>query len=350
VLASLHSYTLQQLENLPKHVKLVVIHPKYRRQRWVLSSLLPDALYVCFRGADLTLDQLEAQFHESSRFIDTNSESVSWIVLDECDRAQEESLDDLLRKLVGVVQDGHVVVFGRSVPACVRRDPAIRSLTAIIPTDETSALIDYTQRSSDAPRLLEVTSLGVGSVLLDGESKDSWNGELARALLFFLVDGGSVSRDDIFAALWPQLDVHEATNVFHVTKRKIADRLDELNITQFRSGVYQVAPNIELNYDVQSFLRAVEASAQANSVEEAEQYLVQALAFYRHDFLITLDTAWVRQRRQALRRIYSQALRDLANLLEKKPDINPQLLTTLRVRAAAADDRDNDLTAPVRSR
>ena len=34
-----------------------------------------------------------------------------------------------------------------------------------------------------------------------------------------------VTRDEIFETFWPGLPTKEATNVFHVTKRKISERL-----------------------------------------------------------------------------------------------------------------------------
>ena len=61
MLASLRARTLQQIQNLPVDKKLVVIQSNYLHQHWVLNEFLQDSIYVCFQGANLGPDELEAQ-------------------------------------------------------------------------------------------------------------------------------------------------------------------------------------------------------------------------------------------------------------------------------------------------
>lgn len=76
----------------------------------------------------------------------------------------------------------------------------------------------------------------------------SWDGRLPQALFHFLVDKYPVTRDEIFLAFWPELSVKEATNVFHVTKRKIAQAVGT-EVTRYASGFYWLADNLELFHD-----------------------------------------------------------------------------------------------------
>ncbi len=72
---------------------------------------------------------------------------------------------------------------------------------------------------------LEIYSLGRGYAFVNGREITNWDGALPRNLFFYFVDHALVTRDEIFATFWPNLSVKEATNVFHVTKRKISERI-----------------------------------------------------------------------------------------------------------------------------
>jgi hypothetical protein len=342
MLASLRARTLQQIQTLPTDKKLVVIQSNYLHQHWVLNEFLQDSIYVCFQGANLGRDELEAQLQAVLTHQEEKLGKLAWVVLDECDRAQEAAFDGFLRRLLQEVRGGRMLILSRDTPLCVRSDSDLHGYSCLIPSDDGWMLMDYSQRPTNAGKLLEVRGLGRGQVVLDGRNIENWDGELARALLFFLVDGEAVPRSDIFEAFWPTLGAHEATNVFHVTKRKIAERLGQRNLTKFRGGLYHVAPDIEVKYDVRMFLQAVENSAQADSRTDAEVFLRQAVVLYRRDFLSSLDSRWALKRRQELLRVYGKALGSLADVLEQKPDAHQGEIETLRHRATAAISRADD--------
>src|SRR5262249_51927401 len=68
---------------------------------------------------------------------------------------------------------------------------------------------------------IDIHAFSHGNVLAEGVPVTDWNGPLVRNLFYYLVDHPMVTRAEIFETFWPELPVKEATNVFHVTKRKI---------------------------------------------------------------------------------------------------------------------------------
>jgi two-component SAPR family response regulator len=162
--------------------------------------------------------------------------------------------------------------------------------------------------------LLEVRALGSGQVLIDGRQITQWDGALPRSLFFYFVDRGMTTRDEVFATFWPELSTREATNVFHVTKRKISEILG-VDLTVYSSGFYRISPEIELHYDVVAFGESVQNSAVAEP-EEAYELLDRAIALHERDFLSAVDQAWANKRRDELRRTYVDALTAQARIYE----------------------------------
>src|SRR5690606_35142968 len=149
-----------------------------------------------------------------------------------------------------------------------------------------------------------------GRVLLNGKSVDNWDGVLPRSLFFYMVDRGMTTRNEIFDTFWPNLSTREATNVFHVTKRKISEVLG-LDLTTYWSGFYRISPNIELSYDVVLFTELVQNSA-ISSGEDAITKLNSAIELYQGQFLYGMDMNWTYHRRSELNEDYSDAIATLA--------------------------------------
>lgn len=193
--------------------------------------------------------------------------------------------------------------------ACLDNTDSVLTLPAA-PAD---MLLDYLRPDNDRV-LLEVHALGAGQVLINGRQVDQWDGALPRALFFYFVDRGMTTRDEVFTTFWPELSTREATNVFHVTKRKISEILNE-DLTIYSSGFYRVSPNIDLYYDVIAFAEAVQNSAVLEG-EAAETLLQRAIGLYERDFLRDFDQPWAVRRRNELRVTYVDALTALARIYE----------------------------------
>src|SRR5260370_15199033 len=131
--------------------------------------------------------------------------------------------------------------------------------------------------------LLEVYALGLGHASINGRKIDRWDGALPRSLFFYFIDRGMVTRDEIFQTFWPTLSIREATNVFHVTKRKISEILG-FDLTVYWSGFYRISPDIDLYYDVVKFVEDVQNSVVAND-HDGIQLLERAIDLSRGLFL-----------------------------------------------------------------
>ena len=191
----------------------------------------------------------------------------------------------------------------------------------------------------DDPALgqLEVYALAGGHVYIDGRPVTRWEGSLPRHLFYYFVDHPMVTRDEIFSIFWPKLGVKEATNVFHVTKRKISERLGH-ELTQYSAGFYTHSPKLMIHYDVRLF---EESARQAlNNDTDAPNLWYNAVKLYRSDFLPKIDLPWVRERRAALRQQYAQVLINLGRYHRGNDELEQALGYLLRALRVKPDWED----------
>ncbi|MDX2160163.1 MAG: BTAD domain-containing putative transcriptional regulator [bacterium] len=329
----------QQLQALGADVRLVLIHPNFTQQHVILPALLERALYVRFHGTALTSDMLHAQLSQAAAHLtgSTDIQGYRAVILDEGDRAQPPHLDTFLQNLLTTGLP-RIYVFSRAVPPLVLVDEAVRKITRMLPTSESLMLWDYAQRSDSSGILLEVRALGDGRVQLNSQPIQSWDGLLPRMLFFFLVDRGMVTRNEIFETFWPNLTVREATNVFHVTKRKISEVLGA-DLTVYWSGFYHISPRIHLSYDAIAFTQLMQDSS-VMSLEESARLVRLAVDLYRGDFLASIDMPWAERRRQDLRQMYGEALVTLAKATEYAGDLRGALGLFLRASTVHVQRED----------
>jgi DNA-binding SARP family transcriptional activator len=309
------------LRDLASDYRIVVLHPNYAQQHICFSTLTGDegSLYIRLDGKNLTRRQLEEQL-DAALEAQTNQSglgNIKQVVLDECDRALPEDFEAFVVDLLNQIGSGRLVLATRVPPHALLENNDLREQTVFVPVEETLMLWDYAQRNTSEKKvLLEVRALGTGRVLRDGKSVENWDGLLPRSLFFYLVDKGMTTRNDIFETFWPTLSVREATNVFHVTKRKISEVLG-VDLTVYWSGFYHISPEIELSYDVVRFSEMLQDSAVA-PIDEASDLLQRANSLYRDDFLTSLDMPWVENRRRELRQSYGEALIALGKTKEQQ--------------------------------
>src|SRR5258708_5093347 len=158
---------------------------------------------------------------------------------------------------------------------------------------------------------LEVYGFGTGHVYIDGLPIETWDGPLPRNLFFYFIDHPMITRDEIFETFWPSLATREATNVFHVTKRKVSERLG-YELTTYSGGFYRLSDELQLHYDVANFER--DAAISRDDSSAAMPSLCQAVHLYHHEFLHTNDMPWISQRREQLQLGYAEALISLARI------------------------------------
>jgi two-component SAPR family response regulator len=235
------------------------------------------------------------------------------IIMDAVDNLRSASCNAFLSTLTEYLPaQNKIVLIGRAwLPDLV----AVKAHAVCYPISEAAMLFDYADLPADGGRLLEVYAQGNGRVLVDGAEIGAWEGQLPRALFYFFVDRGIVTRDEIFQSFWPELSEREATNVFHVTKRKVHALLG-FNLMVYQNGYYRIAPEIDLRYDVTLFLTQIQHSEIAET-EEAIALLENAVRLYRQDFLVGLNAEWINARRVALRNQLAEAFGALGRLYER---------------------------------
>jgi two-component SAPR family response regulator len=172
---------------------------------------------------------------------------------------------------------------------------------------------------------LETYAFGRGHVLVNGQPVTNWDGALPRNLYFYFIDNPLVTRDQIFETFWPELPVKEATNVFHVTKRKISERIGmkieepgSYELTQYGSGFYTPSDKLVRHYDVHDFEAAVERALLTMDEREEILLLSRAIDLYRAPFLQGIEMRWMIARRDRLKTLYGQALISLARIAKRR--------------------------------
>lgn len=166
---------------------------------------------------------------------------------------------------------------------------------------------------------IEVQALGQGFVWVNGRLLEQWDGALPRYLFFYFMDNQMVQRAQIFTAFWPDMEKDDATNVFHVTKRKITeaicrcvDDVENCELTRYLSGYYRPNPDIIRHYDVNEFEDYLDRAANTDTIEERDRYLKLAVHLHRAPYLAGIDLPWVVERRRKLMSRHVDALTTLA--------------------------------------
>lgn len=253
--------------------------------------------------------------------------------LDEIDRIPH---DDIFRDFVFTLVDSlpqHVqlVVNSRLLTYHPWVDLVERGDATVLGTSFRRNNLMFTVEETPKPQL-EIYAFGRGHVLVNGREITNWDGALPRNLFFFFVDNNLVTRDEIFEVFWPKLSIKEATNVFHVTKRKITERIstnvvgdDNYELTQYSAGFYKPSDKVVRHYDVADFTEALDQALTSSDDRERETLYRRAIDIYKAPFLETIDMPWVMERREKLRLMYADALIGMGRLRRDVEDYETAL-------------------------
>lgn len=304
MLAKLRQIALDQIARLNDETRIVIVSTRYRSLHLIISDLLRSypTGYLALEGSDLNPDDLRSQIDGC---IAQMAPGMSWLIIDECDRARPESIVIALQELLADSRIHRVILFSRDLPTEVLTTGSLRAASAILPHYERLMLQDYLRRDSKR-QLLEVCAFDGGRVYLDGKPIKNWDGVLPRLLFFYLVDRGMATRGEIFETFWPEMPKREATNVFHVTKRKVNEILG-MDLTTYWSGYYRISNDLELRYDAILFTEMIQNSLVASG-DQAADYLTHAATLYRGHFLNNHPMPWIQRRHQEMREEFADAL------------------------------------------
>ncbi len=250
------------------------------------------------------------------------------LFIDELDRvSMDADFNQCIKALIGALPANVQIAFSsRLLMYQPWYDMVAGGEAVVLGTEQRRDDLMFTVESSPKPQL-EVYAFGRGHALVNGQPITNWDGALPRNLFFFFMDRPLVTRDEIFSTFWPDLSVKEATNVFHVTKRKITERISmkipdgtNYELTQYNSGFYMPSEKLVRHYDVGDFQDTVEKALVANSEREEIALLNRAIDIYRAPFLQTVDMPWVLERRDSLRQSYAQALIQMGRVWSRRGD------------------------------
>ncbi|HEX3054485.1 MAG TPA: bacterial transcriptional activator domain-containing protein [Aggregatilineaceae bacterium] len=361
------SYASEQLRSLPAHVTLLILHPDFHGQHRLFAPVLADldttTIFLTVPSpnypfeaflADLR-DALQAQLNVEPPKLPKSAEDAAstiarflkpygrvTLIIDAYDSTQRDEAAPFIAALARQIPDGsRIMLSARELPMDLLEHEELQGRIALLPTNADKMMLDYAQ--SGRKTVLEVRALGPGRVLINGRLVEHWDGVLPRTLFFYFVDRGMTTRDEIFQTFWPNLSTREATNVFHVTKRKISEILGT-DLTVYWSGFYRISPELDLHYDVVKFAESVQNAAVAPD-EEAIAMLQTAIELYHGPFLSTMDQTWVLDRRGELAMTYAEALTGLARIY-KTHDVKVNALGYY-LRAAATSPQREDLARSI---
>ncbi len=164
---------------------------------------------------------------------------------------------------------------------------------------------------------VQAFALGRGSVMV-GERQVSdleWRSEKSKEMLFFLLARReAVTKEDIFAALWPDLSESKCNSNFHSSLYRLRRALFHECVVRTKDGAYELNPRGVVTTDVDAFNKAMLEADLAREEGSRAASLERAVAVYKGPFLASTYSEWVEPLRRELEDRYIEALNELAAL------------------------------------
>jgi len=136
-----------------------------------------------------------------------------------------------------------------------------------------------------------------------------WSYAKPRELMFLLAASPPMTKDQIAAALWPDLARQQLGNALHTALRELRRALGDPGWVVYADGQYRFDRSRSYECDVTAFEDALLAARRARPAEAALPELQKAIAAYGGDFLDGMATGeWALVRRDELRRAFESAL------------------------------------------
>lgn len=275
-----------------------------------------------------------------ARDLEEISSERFYLVFDEYDRS--DIADDIQQFVEGLIQflppQCRLVINSRTLPRLpwisliAQNSAAMLDDTHIVTRDFHGAL----QGEGDR---LEIFALGPGFVLLNDEPIDTWEGHLPRLMFFFVLDRPVITRSEICQAFWPELDVDQAVNVFHVTKRRLHKALN-MDVLVHDDGYYHINPHLNITYDVADFVSCLVQGRNGENAEHPTAWR-DAVDLYGGPFLHGHEDSWIVNRRRSYRLGYLEALTHFAQ--QRLHEGRAEQALILTQRALQEDNNREDL-------
>jgi predicted ATPase/DNA-binding SARP family transcriptional activator len=164
---------------------------------------------------------------------------------------------------------------------------------------------------------LRIRALGAATVQREDAAVTAadWGYAKPRELLFLLASSPPMTRDQVGAALWPDLSHQQLGNALHTALRELRRALGDPGWVVYSDGRYRFNTAREHQCDVETFEQALAAARSARPAAAALPDLQRAVAAYRGDFLAGMAAGeWAQGRRDELARRFESALLAIGRL------------------------------------
>jgi DNA-binding SARP family transcriptional activator len=182
----------------------------------------------------------------------------------------------------------------------------------------------------DAPGGLAVRMLGTFDLTIDGRRVTHWHGQRTRSLMQFLTAHRlrGVSRDELIAAVWPDVDEENGRHRLHQGIYELRSTLraadPERSPIVCADGAYGFDQSVPIWVDVEVFDGLVSAAMRTimeQRADEAIEVSRAALELYRGDFLRqATDADWATSERNRLCARFVLLSIQLGELLTRRGD------------------------------
>jgi predicted ATPase/DNA-binding SARP family transcriptional activator len=292
------------------------------RDRWRMTSLLEDLAMVALASdpASVPAARRAAGLLAAAQAL---REAIGTVIAP-CERPQHDAATKQARALLGGAFDEAWQRGLTADPAALlaEPEPAVRQPPAAAGSDPPGAPAPASRRpmatvpaqpgpGARAGGALRVRALGTASVELGDVALTAadWGYAKPRELLFLLVTSPPLTREQVGAALWPDLSRKQLGNALHTALRELRRALGDPEWVLYTGGRYSFNRARGHDCDVDTFEEALASASRARPAEAALPDLQRAIAAYGGDFLAGMSAGeWANSRRDELRRRFESAL------------------------------------------
>jgi predicted ATPase/DNA-binding SARP family transcriptional activator len=179
------------------------------------------------------------------------------------------------------------------------------------PTGDLRAVADGSTAGQDSAGVLRIRALGGASVHRGDVpvTAADWGYAKPRELLFLLATSPPMTRDQLGAALWPELPRERLGNALHTALREVRRALGDPGWVVYADGRYGFNSARAHECDVRTFEESLAAARMARPQAAALPELQRAVAAYGGEFLAGMSCGeWASTRRDELARSFESAL------------------------------------------
>jgi DNA-binding SARP family transcriptional activator/predicted Zn-dependent protease len=141
-----------------------------------------------------------------------------------------------------------------------------------------------------------------------------WRSARAKELFIYLLcSEAAQTREQIAAALWPELSPAKAASNFHINLYRARQALFP-GVFTFEDGKYKINPEINIWFDVSEFELKLKNVITNDKREFIVFSLEQAIKLYQGDFMGEFFSEWILERRRSLEDRFITALSSLSKM------------------------------------